>query len=319
MVSASQPRPRVVFCGTPAFAVPCLIATSDVADVVGVVCQPDKPAGRGLELTEPPVKREARVRGWPVHQPTKMRDGSFAAWLREQRVDCAVVVAYGRILTADALSAPRLGCVNVHASLLPRHRGAAPIHWSILRGDDRTGVCLMQMDEGLDTGPVLSARETVINIDETSDQLAERLSALGATILREELPRFAAGELVATPQDPAGATLAPLLTKDMARIDWKRSAREIHDQVRGLRPWPGASTHIGARRLMVQRTTIADAPALIAGAPGEVVSVARDRMWIATGRGAIALLGVQLEGKKPVGVREYLAGHPVRVGTVLGE
>src|SRR5262245_37166132 len=188
-------RPRIVFLGTPAFAVPSLRALPDVADVVAVVCQPDKPAGRGLELAEPAVKHAARELGLPVHQPAKLKDGTFAQWLREQNAEVAVVVAYGRILPPDVLAAPRRGCLNVHASVLPRHRGAAPINWAILHGDGATGVTLMQMDEGLDTGPMLAARETPIGADETAPELTARLAEFGAALLREELPRFVAGEL----------------------------------------------------------------------------------------------------------------------------
>jgi methionyl-tRNA formyltransferase len=217
------------------------------------------------------------------------------------------------------LSAPRHGCVNVHASLLPRHRGAAPINWAILAGDAVTGVTLMQMDEGLDTGPMLATRETPIAPDETAVELYARLAALGATLVREELPRYLAGALTAVPQDPARATHAPMLTKDMERIDWSKPARAVHDQVRGLQPWPGTSTTVGARRLIVHRTTLEGAPTLQAGAPGEVVAVTRERVWVATGAGAVALTEVQLEGKKRVAVREFLAGHPLRPGTFLGQ
>ncbi len=311
-------RARAVFLGTPAFAVPALAALAEVCDVVGVVCQPDKPAGRGLELTQPPVKREALARGLEVHQPTKMRDGTFAQWLRDRDVELALVVAYGRLLPSDVLEAPRRGCLNVHASLLPRHRGAAPINWAILNGDDVTGVSLMQMNEGLDSGPVLATRRTEIQPDEIASELYARLAQVGAAMVREELGTYLAGGLVPVPQDDAQATLAPMLTKAMAPIDWKRTDREVHDHIRGLQPWPGASTTLGARRLIVHRSTREGAPSLSAGAPGEVVAVARDRLWVATARGAVALTEVQLEGKKHVTVREFLAGHPVRPGTLLG-
>jgi methionyl-tRNA formyltransferase len=304
--------------GTPAFAVASLRALAEVADVVAVVCQPDKPAGRGLELTESPVKREAKARGLTVHQPTKMRDGTFAAWLRDLDVEVAVVTAYGRILPSEVLTAPRRGCLNVHASLLPRWRGAAPINAAILAGDTLTGVTLMQMNEGLDTGPMLATRTLSIGPDETSVELYDRLATLGGDLVREELPRFFAGALHPVVQDESLATLAPMLTREMARIDWHRTAREVHDQVRGLQPWPGASTTFGARRLIVHRTSLEGAPVLQAGAPGEIVAVTRDRLWVATREGAVALTEVQLEGKKRVSVRDFLAGHPLRSGTFLG-
>lgn len=311
-------RPRAVFFGTPSFAVPCLAALTEVADVTAVVCQPDKPAGRGNVLTAPPVKRWAEERGIPVVQPAKLRDGTFAQWLRGVAPDLAVVVAYGRILPPDVLAIPRLGCVNVHASVLPRHRGAAPIQWSILAGDDETGVTLMLMDEGLDTGPMLAVRRTPIGIDETAVDVSQRLQALGAELLREEIPRLVAGQLTPVAQDDAQKTLAPLLDKDTGRIDWGATARQVHDRVRALQPWPGASTTLGARRLIVGATRLDDPPQVLGGAPGEVVAVSKDRLWVATRAGLVAITEVQLEGKRRMPVREFLGGHPIRTGTMLG-
>ena len=311
-------RPRVVFFGTPAFAVPPLAALTKLADVIAVVCQPDKPVGRGNVVTAPPVKRYAVEHGLPCMQPVKLRDGTVAQWLGGLSLDVAVVVAYGRILPPDVLAAPRLGCLNVHASVLPRHRGAAPIQWSILSGDAETGVTLMKMDEGLDTGPMLSIRRTLIDPDETAPSLSDRLCSLGVTLLEEELGHYVAGLLTPVPQDHSRHTLAPPLTREMAAMDWRRSARALHDQVRGLTPWPGTSTTLGARRLMVHATRLDDPPAVIAGAPGEVVAVTRDRVWVATGEGLLGLTELQLENKKRLSSREFLAGHPLRPGTMLG-
>jgi methionyl-tRNA formyltransferase len=312
-------RPRAVFFGTPRFAVPCLDALTEVADVVGVVAQPDKPAGRGNIMTPPAVKVRAEQLGIPVIQPAKVRDGALEAWLRAQGADLALVVAYGRILPLGVLTAPRLGCVNVHGSLLPRLRGAAPIQWAVLHDARETGVTLMQMDEGMDTGPMLATRALAIGEDETSESLAIRLSALGAQLVTEELPRLVRGELVARPQDPALATMAPILTREQAALDFTQPARALHAQVRGLTPWPGTSTHLSARRLIVHGTTLRDAPVLTAGVPGEVVRVDRDTVWVATGDGALGLRELQLEGKKRLAIREFLAGHPMRVGMLLGE
>ncbi len=311
-------KPRVAFFGTPAFAVPSLETVARLADVAAVVCQPDKPAGRGQQLTAPPVKAWAEAHGVPCVQPVKLRDGTFAQWLRDLAVDVAVVVAYGRILPPDVLTAPRLGCLNVHGSVLPKHRGAAPIQWAVLAGDAQTGVTLMQMDDGLDTGPMLSIRRVDIGPDETAPELSARLSELGARILEEELGHFVAGLLSPVPQDASQHTLAPPLTREMAVIDWKRPATALHAQVRGLAGWPGTHTTLGARRLMVAATRLDDAPTVLGGAPGEVVAVTKDRIWVATGAGLLALVEVQLEGKKRLPVREFLAGHPLRTGALLG-
>ena len=210
---------RTVFFGTPSFAVPIFEALREVSNVVAVVCQPDKPVGRGLSVQAPPVKVAAMAAGIPVVQPTKLRNGEFAAWLREQSADVAVVAAYGRILPDDVLAAPRLGCVNAHASLLPRYRGAAPIQWAIVRGETQSGVCLMQMDAGLDTGDVLSVHSTQIGAEETAGELMTRLSLLAADALRADWSAFLAGNLKRMPQDHSLATLAPLLKKEDGLID----------------------------------------------------------------------------------------------------
>src|SRR5262245_55562994 len=230
---------RAVFFGTPQFAVPCLDALAEIADVVAVVCQPDKPQGRGLELQEPPVKERALAMGADVLQPTKLKNGEVAAWLRDLKVDVALVVAYGRILPKDVLEAPRLGCINVHASLLPKYRGAAPITWAVVRGEPETGVTLMKMDEGMDTGEMLERFPTEIVEDETAGELSERLSALGALAVRKGLPRYVSGGYAPTAQDHARATVAPILKKEDGRIDFKSPARSVHDHVRGMSPWPG--------------------------------------------------------------------------------
>jgi methionyl-tRNA formyltransferase len=206
----------------------------------------------------------------------------------------------------------------VHGSLLPKFRGAAPIQWSILEMERETGVTLMQMDEGMDTGPMLSTRVLSIGDDENAEQLAMRLAMLGATIVREDLGKFLRGELVAIAQDDARATTAPMLTKEMSNLDFRASAKKLHARVRGLKPWPGTATMLGARRLIVHESTLQNAPTLYAGAPGEIVRVERDVLWVATGDGALGLTELQLEGKKRLRTREFLVGHPVRVGTMLG-
>lgn len=316
-------RLRAVFMGTPQFAVPCLDALAEVADVVAVVCQPDKPQGRGLELAAPPVKRRAVELGLPVVQPTKLRTGEFAAWLRAQNADVALVVAYGRILPKDVLDAPRLGCVNVHASLLPKYRGAAPITWAVVHGEPETGITLMQMDEGMDTGDMLEQFPTPIGEDETAGDVSERLSALGALAVRKGLPTFVAGGYTPAAQDGDAATIAPILKKDDGRIDFSKPARAVHDHVRGMSPWPGAFTSARGKGLKVHATRVSDAPqGLTEGAPpaapGTVVLADKSRVVVACGDRAVELLRVQVEGKKAISAAEWVAGRGVAEGDVLG-
>jgi methionyl-tRNA formyltransferase len=293
-----------------------LRALCDVADVVRVVTQPDRPAGRGMKLAPPPVKQLALERGIEVAQPTKVRTPEFAAQLRALDADVALVVAYGRILPAAVLQAPRLGCLNVHASLLPALRGAAPIQWSIIRGDVRTGVCLMQMDEGMDTGAVLACSALDIGPEETAGELSPRLSQLGAELVRSELPRYLRGELTAVAQDHARATLAPRLEKTHGQVDWQRSAREIHDLVRGTHPWPGAYTHLDGVRIKLHRARVLAAEGRH-GEPGSVLRADRHAIEIACGVGVLAIEELQPEGKRRMSAAEFYAGTRLQRGTRL--
>jgi methionyl-tRNA formyltransferase len=308
---------RAVFFGTPAFAVPSLDALAAIAEVTAVVCQPDKPAGRGLELTAPPIKRRATELGIPVFQPVKVRTFEFADFLRAQRADVALVVAYGRILPKDVLEAPRLGCVNVHASLLPKYRGAAPITWAVVRGEAETGITLMQMDEGMDTGAMLERFATPIGANETAGELGERLAALGAAAVKEGLPKYVAGGVAPIPQDDAEATTAPILKKEDGRISFDRPARAVHDHVRGMTPWPGAFTSSRGKILKVHRARVTDVPAG-GGAPGTVVLADKTRVIVACAERGVELLRVQLEGKKPVGAGDWFVGRGVAEGDKLG-
>lgn len=305
---------RAIFFGTPRLAVPSLDAVASIADVALVVCQPDRPAGRGLSLRPPPVKERALELGIEVAQPKRVKRPAFAESLRALEADVAVVVAYGRILPAAVLAAPRTGCVNVHASLLPRWRGAGPIQWAIAHGDEQTGVCLMQMDEGMDTGPVIACEATPIDPDETAGELGARLAQMGADLLTRELPRWVAGELTPTPQDHDAATMAPLLTKDDGRIDWSWPARAVHDRVRGMHPWPGAYTTLDGATLKIHRTRVLDE----SGAPGAVLA-ADDALIVACGEGAVAIEQLQLAGKKRLKARAFLSGHPIAPGATMGE
>ena len=307
---------RALFFGTPQFAVPCLDALHEIAEVVGVVCQPDKPVGRGNVLTAPPVKERALALGLEVVQPTKLKDGTFAAWVREQNVDVALVVAYGRILPQDVLDGPRLGCVNVHASLLPKLRGAAPITWAIVRGEAETGITLMQMDAGMDTGAMLEQLRTPIDENETAQELGERLSAMGALAVRKGLPKYVAGGYTPVAQDGAKATMAPILKKEDGRVDFTLPARRVHDHVRGMFPWPGAFTTHKGKTLKVLATRVLHTDA--AGAPGTVVLCDKSRVVVACGEGAVELDRIQLEGKKPTRGGDWFIGRGVAQGDVLG-
>ncbi len=308
---------RALFFGSPAFAVPSLGALHDTATIVGVVCQPDKPAGRGLTLSAPPVKTRAAELGLPVVQPTKLRTGEFGAWVRDQNADVALVVAYGRILPPDVLFAPRLGCVNLHASILPKYRGAAPIPWAIVHGETETGISGMKLDEGMDTGPTFARTVTPIGPDETAGELSSRLSRLAAEAVREWLPRYLAGAYSLEAQDESKATLAPMLEKEHGRIDWSKTARQVHDHVRGMSPWPGAFTTSRGRVVKIHVANVVDG-----GRPGDrfgqVVMADKTRVLIACGTGCVALVTVQPEGRRPMTGAEWAMGRGVFEGDVLG-
>jgi methionyl-tRNA formyltransferase len=308
---------RALFFGSPAFAVPSLDALTGVTEVVGVVCQPDKPAGRGLTLTPPAVKVRATELGLPVVQPTKLRTGEFGAWAREQGVDVALVVAYGRILPRDVLDAPRLGCVNVHASLLPKYRGAAPLTWAVVNGESESGVTLMRLDEGMDTGPTFARVVTPIGAHETAGELGERLARLGADAVREWLPRYLAGDVTLEPQDGALATMAPMLEKEMGRVDWGKTAQQVHNHVRGMSPWPGASTLCRGKVVKVHATRVVDGER-VGDKPGLVIVADKSRVLVACGKGCVELSSVQLEGKKAMKGSDWAMGRGVVEGDVLG-
>jgi methionyl-tRNA formyltransferase len=309
---------RALFFGSPAFAVPSLDALYALGDVVGVVCQPDKPAGRGLALTPPAVKVRAAELGLPVVQPTKLRTGEFGAWVREQGADVALVVAYGRILPRDVLEGPRLGCVNVHASLLPKYRGAAPITWAVVRGERESGVTLMKLDEGMDTGPTFARVTTPIGPDETGGELSERLARLGADAVTACLPRYLAGELTLEPQDEALATAAPMLDKEHGRIDWTQGARQVHDHTRGMSPWPGASTTSRGKTLKVHAAHVVGGAAPAGTRAGQVVVADKARVLVACGEGCVELVRVQPEGKRAMTGAEWAMGRGVAEGDILG-
>ena len=304
---------RAAFLGTPEFAVPCLAALREVADVQLVITQPDKPQGRGLALVAPPVKAYALAHGLPVLQPPKARDGALQRALAEAHVDVALVVAYGKILPLEVLETPRLGCLNVHGSLLPRWRGAAPIQWAIVSGDAQTGVCLMQMDVGMDTGAVLSRRVVEIGENETGGELFERLSRISGELVLAELPRFFRGELMPEPQPELGVTHARMIEKGDGVLDFTHPAQAVHDRARGFYPWPGAFATLDGKRVKIHRTRIVATDGKL-GEPGVVLASANDGIVVACGAGALRLEELQLDGKKRVSAQAFLAGHPLAPG-----
>ncbi len=307
---------RVIFFGTPAIAVPSLDALTNVAEVSLVVCQPDKPKGRGLEMAPPPVKARALDLGIPVLQPTKVRTPEFAERIRAEQADVAVVIAYGRILVQAVLDAPRLGCVNLHASILPLYRGAAPITWALVDGQERTGVSLMQMDAGMDTGPVLATRELAVPRDWNAATLGEALGRCAAEVVAHELPRLFAGELTPTPQDASRATHARLLTKEDGRVPLVKPANAVHNHVRGMNPWPGAFATVGDKAVKLLRTRVGSTEGT-ADAPGTVIAAEKDRIEIACGEGTILLDEAQFQGKKALSARDLVSGRAFTRGLVL--
>ena len=308
---------RAVFFGTPRVAVPALRALTQVSEVAAVVCQPDRPSGRGLKLTAPPVKEAALELGLSVHQPTKVRTGELAAWLREKAADVALVMAYGRILPADVLSAPRRGAMNLHASLLPRYRGAAPINWVIVNGEAQTGISLMQMDEGLDTGPVYSRHVIELSETENAGTLADRIALLGAHVVHSDLAAAVDGQLTAQPQDESLASHAPLIERHHLSIDWGHPALAIARLVRGMAPRPGAFTLIGGKTLRILDARAASGPMPPNALPG-TVSVLGKRALVATGSGSLELLVAQAEGKKALPVMDLINGRVLVEGLRLG-
>jgi methionyl-tRNA formyltransferase len=311
MVSASSLR--VVFFGTPSFAVPSLQALLGSAhEVVGVVTQPDRPRGRGQKTTDGPVKQVAITAGLTVLQPERLKDDAFLTSLEALHADIGVVAAYGKILTDAVLATPSLGLINVHASLLPRHRGAAPVHRAIIAGEYETGVTIMRVVKALDAGPMLDMGRRPIEPDETSVDVEAALATLGAGLLLTSLDHLAAGTANETPQDDAAATYAPRLTKEDGILDWSQTARQVHDRIRGLHPWPHAFSFVDTRRFIFHRSWVTDERS--SAAPGTIVVAHGDDLRIAAGDEVLAITELQAEGKRPMTPREFLSGHRLEVG-----
>jgi methionyl-tRNA formyltransferase len=302
---------RLIFMGTPDFAVPTLLALVAAGhDIAAVYTRAPKPAGRGMDMQVTPIEREARKLALPVLTPKTLRDDEAQAEFRAHNADAAVVVAYGLILPKAVLDAPRLGCFNVHASLLPRWRGAAPINRAVMAGDKESGVTIMRMDEGLDTGAMAMREPLPILPDMTAGELHDALAQQGARLMPVTLAAAARGALSLTPQPESGVTYAEKISKSETRIDWSKPAAEVHNHCRGLSPFPGAWFELDGVRVKALRTTMAKG----SGAPGAVLD---DRLSIACGDGAIRLVQIQRAGKQPMSADEFLRGTPVEPGTVL--
>jgi methionyl-tRNA formyltransferase len=309
---------RLVFCGTPAFAVPTLHALRSAGHSIELVlCQPDRPSGRGLTLTVPPVKQVALEAGIEVLQPEKIRtNAELQSRLEAIRPDAIIVVAYGRLIPRWMLDLPRYGNLNLHGSLLPKYRGAAPIQWAVANGEAITGVTTMRLDEGMDTGDMLLRRELPIGATDTAEDLFPRLAALGAPLMVETLAGLEAGSIATQKQDSRLATSAPLLTRDDGRVDPARSAQSIYDRWRGFQPWPGAWTTVQGKKLTLHRLALA--PSAQHGNPG-IFRVDGDRLFFTAGDGAsLEVTELQLEGKRRMPAADLLRGHGVADGDRLG-
>lgn len=301
--------------GTPEFSVPCLRNIINSGHEVKMVfTQPDKPKGRGYVLTPPAVKVEALEHGIEVLQPLKMRDDEVINTLKEMNPDVIVVVAYGKILPKEIIDLPRYGCINVHASLLPKYRGAAPIQWSIINGEEKTGVTTMYMDEGLDTGDMLLKEEVDIPENETSGELYNRLSKLGAELIVKTLDRLKDGSLVREKQDDSESSYSPMIKKDISKIDFTKSARQVHNLVRGLNPWPVATTTLNGKNVKIHRTVLSGK---CVGESGEIVSLSPFKVCCGDGN-AIEILEIQVEGKRKMLIEDFLRGHNINIKTKFG-
>ena len=301
---------RIVFCGTPEFAVPSLrrLAERREFSIEAVIVQPDRPSGRGQEVSAPPVKSVALELGLHVYQPEKIKSDSAQEFLKRVAPDAVVIIAYGQIIPARLLTIPRLGWINVHGSLLPRRRGAAPIQWAIAEGETLTGITTMQIDAGMDTGPTLLHREIGIGPDETAPELAARMSVAGADLIAETLVRFDRGEILPVAQDPADVSYAPILKKEDGRIQWEWPAQKIYNRMRGFTPWPGAFTTF--RGQACQLSGKPDSAAIAAGArqPGEIFVTSKQLYAVCGEQTCLAIESVQLEGRKKTAGREFANG-----------
>lgn len=308
---------KVVFMGTPDFSVGALEALVKAGhEVTAVVTQPDRQKGRSLEMSFSPVKECALRYELPVFQPEKIKTAEAVEVLRGYEADIFVVAAFGQILSKEILEMPKYGCINIHASLLPKYRGAAPIQWAILNGDAVTGVTIMQMNEGLDTGDILTTKEVEISAEETGESLFDKLAIAGAELLIETLPEIEKGTLTPTKQEEEKASHVRMLTKEMGKIDWEKEAIVLERLVRGMNSWPSAYCRLRNKNMKVWRAAVLEEDT--DARPGEIVNVTKDALYIQTGKGQLVLQEVQLESKKRMPVKDFLIGYQLEAGEILG-
>lgn len=302
---------RVVFMGTPDIAATCLKKIlADGFDVVGVYTQPDRPKGRHMKLVASPVKEVAAAAGIPVFQPEHFREEETVTELRELKPDICAVVAYGRILPQKVLDVPPLGCINIHASLLPKYRGSAPYQWAVLDGLAQTGVTAMYLCREMDAGDIIDVSKTPIGENETAGELLDRLAVLGAELLSKTLRRFEGGKVPAVPQNEAEVSYAPMLDKSICPIDWTKTAQQVHNHVRGLHPWPVATMELQGKTFKVHATRVVEG----SGRPGEILGLTKTGLRVACGEGAVEILSLQAEGGKRMAAPDYFRGHPLERG-----
>lgn len=301
---------RVVFMGTPDIASVCLKKVlADGFEVVGVYTQPDRPKGRGMKMVCSPVKEVAMAAGIPVFQPENFREEESVQQLRDLQPDICAVVAYGRILPQKVLDVPKRGCINIHASILPKYRGSAPYQWAVLDGLEETGVTAMYLTREMDAGDIIDVSRTPIGENETAGELLDRLAVLGADLLSKTLSRFAQGEVEGTAQDASQVSYAPMLDKSMSPIDWTKTAWQVHNHVRGLHPWPVATTEIQGKLFKVHATRVAEG----SGEPGQILGLTKTGLLVACGEGAVEILSLQAEGGKRMSAPDYFRGHPLQL------
>ena len=299
---------RVVFMGTPDIAATCLKQIlADGFDVVGVYTQPDRPKGRGMKLVASPVKEVAAINGIPVFQPENFKSEEAVRQLRELEPDICAVVAYGQLLPKSVLDVPARGCINIHASVLPKYRGSAPYQWAVLDGLRETGVTAMYLCRKMDAGDIIDVSKTPIGPDETAGELLGRLAVLGADLLSKTLSRFEAGEVAATPQNEAEVSYAPMLDKSMCPIDWNNTAQRVHDHVRGLHPWPVATAELAGTKFKIHATAVVEG----SGVPGTILGLTKTGLRVACGQGAVEIRSLQAEGGKRMAAPDYFRGHPL--------